>query len=294
MPKKPQQNHLQEWLEQLQRDSWNLELLVSGFSIFLLFGAIERLETVFGNIWVATGYPNSFNFIINFFVSVLFFGAITLVVNLIIHILLRGFWIGAIGLRSINTEISVDTLGYTPRFTRYLQERLPRLDTLLEQLDRICSGIFAFAFLVALMFLSLFLYIGVSIIIVSIINNLASVLPSYLEFPLRSLGVIFTIAWLGFGFIYFLDTLMIGSFKRLRYNRFYFWVYRIASWCSGSFLYRALYYHLGSPISPAVCSGLFGAFYPVAAFRLLFLSSWRYFRHQPDTPEQYPPQCVLL
>lgn len=142
----PAKNHLQEWYEQLQRDSWNLELLVSGFSIFLLFGAIEQLQKVFGNIWVATGYPNSINFIINFFVSVLFFGAITLVVNLILHILLRGFWIGAIGLRSINTEIPVEKLGYTPRFTGYLRESLPRLDTLLEQLDRVCSGILLLPF----------------------------------------------------------------------------------------------------------------------------------------------------
>ena len=33
------QQQISEWLDKLQRESWNLELLISGFSIFLLIQA---------------------------------------------------------------------------------------------------------------------------------------------------------------------------------------------------------------------------------------------------------------
>lgn len=35
---------LSEWLENLQRESWNLELIISGFSIFLLFKSTDILS----------------------------------------------------------------------------------------------------------------------------------------------------------------------------------------------------------------------------------------------------------
>ncbi|MCB9080937.1 MAG: hypothetical protein H6555_04420 [Lewinellaceae bacterium] len=178
----------------------------------------------------------------------------------------------------------MEKLNYTPRFTQFLQGKLPRLDTLLEQLDRVCSGIFAFAFLVALMFLSLFLYVGVSIVVVSVINNLTTVLPAFMDLPLRSIAAILTIIWLVMGLLYFLDTLTLGYFKRLRYNRLYFMIYRITSWCSGSFLYRALYYHLITNFPRRFIQG-FLAFFILILISLPFVKL-DYFRFFPDTPEE--------
>ena len=80
-----------EWLDGLQRDSWNLELLISGFSIFLLIGLIDKLVSYFGNIWAATGHIQSTVMMLNFLLAVVTLGAITLTIYLLLHMLLRGF-----------------------------------------------------------------------------------------------------------------------------------------------------------------------------------------------------------
>lgn len=134
------------------------------------------------------------------------------------------------------------------------------------------------------MFLSLFLYIGVSIVVVSVINNLATVLPAFMDLPLRGFTAILTIIWMAMGLLYFLDTLTLGYFKRLRYNRLYFVIYRITSWCSGSFLYRALYYHLITNFPRRFIQG-FLVFFILILMSLPFVKL-DYFRFFPDTPKE--------
>ena len=45
-----------------------------------------------------------------------------LIINLILHVVLRGLWIGAIGLRYVSSEIDYEALNYGKRFTKYLQK----------------------------------------------------------------------------------------------------------------------------------------------------------------------------
>lgn len=43
-----------------------------------------------------------------------------LLIRLLIHVLLRGVWIAAIGLRYVSGDIDYVKLGYQPRFTTWL------------------------------------------------------------------------------------------------------------------------------------------------------------------------------
>ena len=62
------------------------------------------------------------------------------------HILLRGFWIGAIGLRSVQAKIDFQKLRYSDFFTERLPKKVASLDQLLVKLDNFSSVIFAFTF----------------------------------------------------------------------------------------------------------------------------------------------------
>ena len=242
----PEPSSFSEWLDRLQRDSWNLELIISGVSIFLLLNLIDKLNGYFGNIWMASGQYNSTNLVLNFLLAVVFLGAVTLTINLLLHIVLRGFWIGGIGLRSVSRSIPIERLHYAEPFASRLKEQVPSLDQMLRRLDRICSGIFAFAFLVVLMFFSLFLSVLALIAVLFVLTQLLQVLqPLGLGVLALTLIYIVFIFWLVSSLLYFVDTISQGLLKRYRWiARWYYPVYRLYSKITLSFMYRSIYYHL--------------------------------------------------
>ena len=68
------------------------------------------------------------------------------------------FWIGAIGLRYISSEIEYDELNYSEVFTKYLRRKVGVYDDFIERLERICSVLFSYTFLLFLFFLSTLCY----------------------------------------------------------------------------------------------------------------------------------------
>lgn len=109
-------------LDKLQEDSWQLELLISGFAIFGLFYAIEPVNQV--SIEALKGGETIFFRVLNTVKIFLFI----MIFNLIIHIVLRGLWIGALGLRYVSGEIDYDNLNYSDKFTNYLKKKVGSFD----------------------------------------------------------------------------------------------------------------------------------------------------------------------
>jgi hypothetical protein len=108
MDKDPK-SQLKEWLDKLQQESWQLELIISGFAIFLILGMndpinqlIERSirisfsSTRFGTLFLAAAVLKAV-------------WAITLL-NLVIHLALRSLWISTIGLRYVSRDIDYEQL----------------------------------------------------------------------------------------------------------------------------------------------------------------------------------------
>lgn len=240
--------HVGDWLEKLQRESWNLELLVSGFSIFLLIQASEGMLWVLDFVNLHISLSGNMEGVMRTFIITLILASWVLTFNLIVHVFLRGFWIGTVGLRSVQGNIDLDKLGYSEYFTEKLKKRVPSLDNMLERLDTLSSVIFAFTFLVVFMMLSMFLYFSsLSLFTYIFIFGLSEFISTESDlgiilFNVVEISVLFS---LFLGLIYFIDTLSLGFFKRYKWiSKIYFPIYRVIGVITMAGIYRSIYYSL--------------------------------------------------
>ena len=228
-----------DWLELLQQESWQLELLVSGFALFGIWESRHFLQRFDG--YIGSHLPEELSVI---FLLMGFFGLLKAAwgiffINLLIHVVLRGLWIGAIGLRYVSGEIDYKTLGYNEKFEDYLERKVGRFDTYIEKLEKVCSVIFAYTFLLFFIFLSSVM------VLVHLI--LLGQLTSYLtELGWGGLGLTLICVYLILGFVVLIDFLTIGSIKKVRSDAFataYGYVYRFYSYATLSFFYRPLLFN---------------------------------------------------
>ncbi len=242
-------NTLQKWLEFLQQESWQLELLISGFSILLLFGAKDPISSLI-NYFIVNASSSFFMGLMASFGMFLLGAWLFLVVNLIIHVILRGLWIGTIGLRYVSREIDFDALGYSPKFTTYLRDKIGSYDNYIERLEKLCSIIFAFSFLIIFVLFSFIMFIAfialfqqtMKFIAGGSLNDAAD--SSTWTKTITYTSFVFVILFSLGGLLYFIDFLTLGFFKKKkRLSTFYFPIYRFYSLISLSFLYRPIYYN---------------------------------------------------
>ncbi|MEM8524880.1 MAG: hypothetical protein AAGG68_09560 [Bacteroidota bacterium] len=244
-------NNITNWLERLQQESWHLELLVSGFSILLLVQASQQLIKLNEYVDLHYAFSEDVGSILNTFLGMGILSCAVLTICLIIHIVLRGFWIGTIGLRSVQPKVDFKRLRYAPAFDQRLEEKLPSLDGLLIRLDKVSSSIFSFAFLVIFMLLSLvawFLSTLFSIMLRDYICFEVLDEESSLSNTLFTIFTILVVALFLFSILYLFDTLTVGGLKRIKWlkSRPYIWIYQLMTVLTLSFVYRSIYYHLVS------------------------------------------------
>jgi len=153
------ENQIGDWLKKLERESWQLELLVSAFTIFLLIMASDAFSGYLLDIRYKYNANSGSLGIVFLFLGLLKISLSALTICLVAHLMLRGFWIGTIGLRSVQSSIDFDKLNYSPFFTDKLKKKVISLDQLVIKLDEICSVIFAFAFLVISILMAFGLYL---------------------------------------------------------------------------------------------------------------------------------------
>lgn len=231
------------WLENLQRDTWNMELLVSGFAIFLL------LEANAGLTWIKTKtlldyyFPVPYSTVLNTFWGVLQIAIQVITFHLIINVVLRAFWIGAVGLRSVQPTIHFPSLGYSPYFSKKLTRKVKGLEHLSLRLDNLCSTIFAFTFLLVFMLLSLFL----AVLFTIAINLLFLQLSIWMGYTTRlAPALLFLFLLISAGaLLYAFDTISMGLIKRIKWvSRVYYPWYVFMGYVTLAFLYRSIYYAL--------------------------------------------------
>ena len=105
-----------EWLEKLQQESWQLELLISGFALYGIYEGKSVLDDLSNYIDINT-YQ-----VFKVFTQVLWFalscGWFIFFINLLLHVILRGMWIGAIGLRYVSGAIDYEKLNYSEYYCK--------------------------------------------------------------------------------------------------------------------------------------------------------------------------------
>jgi hypothetical protein len=55
-----------------------------------------------------------------------------------LHVVLRGLWIGALGLRYVSGDIDYEQLKYSPKFTKYLSKKIGSFDKYIATLENYC------------------------------------------------------------------------------------------------------------------------------------------------------------
>ena len=104
-----------EWLEKLQQESWQLELLISGFALFGIYSA--RVLIVNYGFYIENNISSESIRPLAKLLNIIFqVGWYIFFFNLLIHVVLRGLWIGAIGLRYVSQEIDYDNFNYSSIF----------------------------------------------------------------------------------------------------------------------------------------------------------------------------------
>jgi len=209
--------------------------------------AYSGLSNAFAYLNLHVSLENNMNGIVRTFVGILLLGSVVLMCNLILHVFIRGFWVGTVGLRSVQEKINIDELGYSKFFTEKLKERVASLDKILERLDTLASVIFSFTFLVVFMFLSLFLYFLVVSLFSYLVNTFIheNLADGTLKTILENIAVIIVIVWLVMGIAYMIDTLSLGFMKKFqKVSKIYFPVYKIIGVITLAGMYRSIYYSL--------------------------------------------------
>ena len=220
-------------LEKLQEESWQLELIISGFAIFGLFTAYPTIaEEV-----EASNSTNVYKFVI-YFVAQISCGI--LIFNLLLHVLLRGLWIGTLGLRYVSGDIEYEELKYTEKFTNFLKRKVGSFDKYIATLENYCSIIFAVSFLLIFYVLAFtFTMICIGLTINYIISN--DSLPNWAS---NTVGIPLIIFILLGTLLTFIDFVTLGFLKKKKWlAKIYFPVYWIFSFVTLSFLYRPLVYN---------------------------------------------------
>lgn len=229
-----------KWLEILQQESWQLELLISGFAIFLLAGAYDQLDSFEYQINLLTTGSQYFSTLFLPF-QILLGAWYVLIINLILHVLLRGLWISTIGIRYVSGEIEFEILKLSPKFDRFLKKRIVSFDSYIEKLEQLCSIVFGFTFLIIFILISLGLFtLGIILLALSIDTIDANYHNGWLALVIPLL-----ILYLFGGLIYFIDFITLGWIKKVKsISGMYYPIYRFFSVVTLSFVYRPLYYNL--------------------------------------------------
>ena len=220
-------------LKKLQEESWQLELIISGFAIFGLFTAYPTIAEEARE----SNNTNVYKFVI-YFVAQISCGI--LIFNLLLHVLLRGLWIGTLGLRYVSGDIEYDELKYSEKFTKFLKKKVGSFDKYIATLENYCSIIFAISFLLIFYVLAL----TFTIIVIALIGNYISGNDSLPNWISKGVGVILLIFVIIGMLMSFLDFVTLGFLKKKKWlSKIYFPIYWIFSFITLSFLYRPLVYN---------------------------------------------------
>lgn len=221
-------------LQKLQEESWQLELIISGFAIFGLILAYPPLQTL------ANEAQNNRQIQAAVVLTVGGISCAILIFNLLLHVILRGLWIGALGLRYVSGDIDYEVLNYSPKFTNYLKRKVGSFDRYIASLENYCSVIFAISFLLIFYVLAFTITVlTITLISVFLLDN--DDIPTWIS---KGIGIPLII-FIVFGMLLtFFDFVTQGLLKKKQWiSKIYFPIYWVFSFLTLSFLYRPLVYN---------------------------------------------------
>lgn len=154
---KPEKNQ-PGWFEYLEAESWSAELIISGAAVYGSLQLPWMMDKMVN--FTLLHFSDDILSILYLFFNYLTFAMAVLIVNFVLHFILRSLWVGLIGLSSVFPQgISEESESYSKSYLQQLKAEFGDLRGYTEKIDRACSIMFAFSFSVALIFTSIALIV---------------------------------------------------------------------------------------------------------------------------------------
>lgn len=221
-------------------------MLISGFLILSLF---QSKVHVFDFVDTLKSLTSLYSFPLMLLAIVVEISWYIFVFNLIFHVLIRGLWIGAIGLRYVSGQINLEKLNYSAVFKDYYYRKNIDFDKYVEKLEKLASILFAYTFLLIFMIFSLaFLlaFIFIFLIIFAYIFNRDGLTENSININ-NGIGALILLPIILFlllgGILVFFDFITLGSIKRIKnkyISKSYLFIFRFFSIATLSFIWRPI------------------------------------------------------
>ena len=230
---------ISKWLEQLQQNSWELELIISGLAIFGLIQFSEYINSA-GRYHTANISDDVVSDIKVILLVLGDIGTSIFIFNLIIHLFVRGLWIGAVGLRYVSGDFDFDQLNFSDQITSFYKRSIVSFDHYIQKLENLASVIFSFTFLLVFVLISSMILVLIVFLSDLIFNDLLRTsLGNRIDLFLKPLSITLSLATI----VVFIDFISLGVFKRIKQRHLssiYYCLYRFIGVVTLSFSWRPL------------------------------------------------------
>ena len=263
---KKQQHHKIEWFDKLRLNSWEVEILIVGFVLVMLFQVPETISFKLSELMnsVALDTKTSFFYMMGQALSLisLQISISILIFCLTVYLGLRGFWVGILGLSSVYPNgINLKKLNFNDRFTKDLKKY--NFNHFIINIDNICSSIFAFTFLLSFSIISFLIFVFELLLIVILglgASEKFEATGGAMKGDIEGVIAFFIILFLVPGLLYFIDYFLFGVFKKIKWKPFsfcYYYLDKFYKYITLVFVYDHLYYTFISNIKRRTIFGLF-------------------------------------
>lgn len=157
--------------ERLRERTDELELIISGLTVFALFALPDLLLSV----WLRTQVHVEGGLVEGLQTTFMFATGLSYALGLafVAHLAVRAYWVGLIGLKAAFPHgvrwDATPTLGPVGR--DYFRRRFPDIDTAIDRADRVASIIFALASLVAILIVWIGIIVGLTIAVSALVTT---------------------------------------------------------------------------------------------------------------------------
>ena len=264
-----------QWLEKLRLNSWEVEILIVGFVLVMLFNIPDTLSLELTKTFHSLSVHELGDFL-TWIIRLLTLGILSSIIHILIvsfsvYLGLRGFWIGILGLSSVYPKgINLKRLNFNTIFNKQVSQY--NFTDFIIKIDNICSSIFSFSFLISFSIVSLCLFFIEMMLLSSFLYNIG-VAEGWI-------GDVITLPFLIFGLLFFIDYFLFGILKKIKWKPFGY-VFNIIDkfykYITFIFIYDTLYYAFISNVKRRIIFLLMVGFILSTSFATFELKKPSYF-----------------
>jgi hypothetical protein len=230
----PEADSSSDKISMLQRQSWQLELIITGFALAGMISGADAFDDFIIK-WrdVLRNY-GTFGTLSRSLLKATHIAYFVVIFHFFLNVVVRCLWIGALTIRGVIGKEDYLAQRYHPIFDRFLRRRSESFDDYINRLDTSASLIFAITFLMITILFGVVTW-G------SVIGVLTSSLAAAFGFSGAIAGSLIGGIYVFLSIIYLIDFITGGMVKRGE-SKIYYPLYRAMGWLTLARLYRPLYY----------------------------------------------------